>query len=41
MCAEAKTNGISLVSPDLNKIERLLDELWGRIWDPSVQSRNL
>ena len=41
MCAEAKTNGISLVSPDLNTIEQLLDELWRRIRDCSVQPRNL
>ena len=33
MCAEAKTNHVSLVSPDLNTIEQLLDELWRRIQD--------
>ena len=37
MCAEAKTNRVSLVSPDLNTIEQLLDELRDR----SVQPRNL
>ena len=41
MCAEAKTNSVSLVSPDLNAIEQLLDELWRRIQDHSVQPRNL
>ena len=41
MCAEAKTNPVSLVSPDLNTIEQLLDELWQRIQDRSVQPRNL
>ena len=30
MCAEAKTNGVSSVSPDLNKIKQLLDEFWRR-----------
>ena len=30
MCAEAKTNRVSLVRPDLNAIEQLLDELWRR-----------
>ena len=30
MCAEAKTNHVSLVSSDLNTIEQLLDELWRR-----------
>ena len=39
MCAEAKTNRISLVSPDLNMIEQLLDELWRGIRDRSVQPR--
>ena len=28
MCVEAKTNRVSLVCPDLNTIEQLLDELW-------------
>ena len=41
MSAEAKTNQVSLVSPDLNTIEQLLDELWRRIRDRSVQPRNL
>ena len=41
MCAEAKTNRVSLVSPDLNMIEQLLDELWLRNLDRSVQPRNL
>ena len=41
MCAEAKTNRVNLVSPDLNTIEQLLDELSRRIQDRSVQSRNL
>ena len=41
MCAEAKTNCVSLVSPDLITIEQLLDELWRRIRDRSVQPRNL
>ena len=36
MC-EAKTNHVSLVSPDLNRIEQLLDELWRCIRDRSVQ----
>ena len=40
MCAEAKTNRVSLVSPDLITIEQLLDELWQRIRDRSVQPRN-
>ena len=41
MCAEAKTNPVSLVSTDLITIEQLLSELWRRIRDPSVQPRNL
>ena len=41
VCEEAKTNRVSLVSPDLNKIEQWLDELWRRIRDRSVQPRNL
>ena len=41
MCAEAKTNRVSLVSSDLNTIEQLLDELWRRIRDRSVQSQML
>ena len=41
MCAEAKTNPVNLVSLDHITIEQLLDELWRRIWDPSVQPRNL
>ena len=41
VCAEAKTNRISLVSPDLNTIEQLLDELWWHMQDRSVQPRNL
>ena len=40
-CAEAKTNHVSFVSQDLNTIEQLLDELWRRIRDPSVQHQNL
>ena len=28
MCAEAKTNHVSLVSLDFSTIEQLLDELW-------------
>ena len=41
MCAEAKTNRVSLVSTDLNAIEQLLDELWRHILDRSVQPWNL
>ena len=41
MCAEAKTNPVSLVNMDLITTEQLLDELWRRIWDHSVQPRNL
>ena len=41
VCAEAKTNRVSLVSSDLNPIEQLWDELWRRILDHSVQPRNL
>ena len=41
MCAEAKTNRVSSVSRDLNTIEQLLDELWRRIQDQSVQHRIL
>ena len=41
MCAEAKTNRVSLVSSDLNTIEQFLDELWRRIRECSVQSQNL
>ena len=33
MCAEAKTNLLSLESPDLNTIKQFLDELWRRIRD--------
>ena len=33
MCADAKTNRVSLLSPDINMIEQLLDELWRRIQD--------
>ena len=33
MCVKAKTNRVSLVIPDLNTIEQLLDELWRRIRD--------
>ena len=39
MCAEAKTNRVSLVRPDLITIEQLLDQLWRRIRDRSVQPR--
>ena len=41
MCAEAKTNRVSLVSPDLNMIEQLLEELCRRICYRSVQPRFL
>ena len=41
MCADAKTNHVSLLSQDINEIEQLLDELWRRIQDCSVQPRNL
>ena len=41
VCAEAQTNPVSLVSLDLITIEQLLDELWLRIRDPSMQPRNL
>ena len=41
MFAEAKINHVSLVSPDLNTIEQLLNELWRRIQDRSVQPRIL
>ena len=41
MCAEAKTNHLILGSLDLNAIEQLLDELWRRIQDRSVQPQNL
>ena len=41
VCAEAKTNCVSLVSSDLNPIEQPWDELWRRILDHSVQPRNL
>ena len=37
VCAEVKTNRASLVSRDLNTIEQLLDELFRRIRDRSVQ----
>ena len=40
VCAEAKTNRVSLVSSDLNPIEQLWDELLRRILDHSVQPRN-
>ena len=36
VCTEAKTNRVSLVSPDLNTIEQLLDELWRRIRDRGI-----
>ena len=41
VCAEAKTNCITLVSTDLNRIEQLWDEPWRRIQDRSVQPKNL
>ena len=41
MCVEAETNRHSLVSPDLNPIEQLWDELCRCIRDRSVQPRNL
>ena len=41
MCAEAKTNRVSLVSQDLNTIKQLLDEIWQCIRDRSAQPRNL
>ena len=40
MCAEAKTNRVSLVNPYLNTIEQLLGELWRCTRDRSVQSLN-
>ena len=36
MCAEAKRNRVSLVSPDLNTIEQLFGELWRRIHNRSM-----
>ena len=36
-----KTNRVSLVRTDLNKIEQLVDELLRRIWDLSVQPQIL
>ena len=36
MCTEAKTIRVSLVSPYLNTIEQLLDELWRRIRDRGI-----
>ena len=36
-----RTNRVHFVSTDLNKIEQLLDELWQRIQDCSVQPLNL
>ena len=41
VCAEAKTNRVSLVSPDLNTMEQLLNELLQHIWDHSLQPLNL
>ena len=41
MCAEDKTNRVSLVSPDLTPIEQLWDELWRCIRDRSMQPGNL
>ena len=41
MCTEAKTNRVSLAKPDLITTEQLLDELWRRIRDRSVQPQNL
>ena len=41
MCVEAKSNRDSLVSPDLNPIEQLWDELLRCIRDCSVQPRIL
>ena len=41
MCVEAKPNRDGLVSPDLNPIEQLWDELLRCIRDRSVQPRNL
>ena len=38
---KAKTNRVSLVSPDLNTIEQLLDEPSRRIQDHALHSRNL
>ena len=40
-CVEAKPNRDSLVSPDLNPIERLWDEFLRCIRDRSVQPWNL
>ena len=43
VCAQAKTNRVTLVSPELNPREQLLDasELWRRIRDRSMQLLNL
>ena len=41
MCEKSKTSRVSLVCPDLNTIELLLDELLRCIRDPSVQPGNL
>ena len=38
MCAEAKTNRVSLVSLDLNTIEQLLDKLWRQIVQCNLES---
>ena len=35
MCADAKTNRVSFLSPYINAIEQLLDKLWRRIQDRS------
>ena len=41
MCEKSKTSRVSLVCPDLNTIEQLLDELLRCIRDPSVNLRQL
>ena len=41
VCAEAKTNRVSLVSSDLNPIEQLWYDFWRRILDRSLQPPNL
>ena len=41
MCEKSKTSRVSLVCPDLNMIELLLDELLRCIRDPSVNLRQL
>ena len=38
MCADAKTNRVSLLGPDINAMEQFLDKLWRRIQDRSTAS---